>query len=297
MKTVTRIALSLILIAFVCADAPCQSISGVVNSYYTVTAVNSVSNTLTVDNASGLSNGQPVMIIQMKGASITTTNSAAYGNIAAVGDAGNYEFNIVCSISGNNVLLQDKLLNAYDATGQVQLVAYNTYASVTIAGTVNAKAWDPVAGKGGVVVVAATNTITLNANVDVSGQGFQGGALVNWPVPPYNCDWFVNVNAYYYDTATSGDNTGGKKGEGIAAYVANEHFGMGKLANGGGGGNNANAGGAGGGNYGAGGAGGTRAGETTLDCHAQYAGVGGISLAGYGYSTGVNRIFFGGGGG
>ncbi len=65
----------------------------------------------------------------------------------------------------------------------------------------------------------------------------------------------------------------------------------------GGGGDNANSGGAGGGNYGAGGAGGTRAGETFFDCHAQFPGVGGTSLAAYGYTLGANRIFLGGGGG
>jgi hypothetical protein len=95
----------------------------------------------------------------------------------------------------------------------------------------------------------------------------------------------------------SGNITAGKKGEGITGYILNEEYARGKLANGGGGGNNANTGGGGGGNYGAGGLGGKRAGETLGQCHGQYPGVGGSGLSSYGYSTGVNRIFFGGGGG
>jgi len=287
----------LILTALYCGDARCQTVSGVVNSYFAVTAVNTASNTVTVTNAAGLYNGEPILLIQMKGATVNGSNSASYGSITAVNDAGNYEFNTICSISGNEVYLQNKLVNAYDPTGNVQLVSYTSYASVTVTGTINAQAWSSTTGTGGVVVLAATNSITLNANVDVSGQGFQGGVLVNYAIPPYNCSWAVPVSGYYYNDPGSGFNTAGTKGEGIADTIANEADGMGMLANGGGGGNNANSGGAGGGNYGAGGAGGTRAGETFFDCHAQYPGIGGASLAAYGYSAGANRLFMGGGGG
>jgi hypothetical protein len=297
MKTLARIALSLILTALYTVGARCQSVSGVINSYFSVTAVNTVSNTVTVTDATGLYNGQPILIIQMKGATINASNTAAYGSVTAVNDAGNYEFNTVCSISGNVVSLQNTMVNAYDPTGNVQLVSYTSYTDVTVTGTINAQPWSSTTGTGGVVVVAATNSITLNANIDVSGQGFQGGVLVNYDIPPYNCSWAITVSGYYYNNPGGGYYTAGTKGEGIADTIANEADGMGMLANGGGGGDNGNSGGAGGGNYGAGGAGGTRAGETFFDCHAQYPGIGGTSLAAYGYTTGVNRIFMGGGGG
>ena len=297
MKTGVRIVLLLVLNALHISDASCQAVSGVVNSYYAISAVSVPSNAVTVDNAAGLYNGEPVLIIQMKGASASGLNTAAYGNITAIGDAGNYEFNTICSITGNQVMLQNKLVNAYDPTGDVQLVAYTSYTDVTVSATVNAQAWDPTTGKGGVVVIAASNSITLNANIDVSGQGFQGGVLVNYAVPPYNCDWATSVNGYFYGDPGSGDYTAGTKGEGIAAMIAGEPDGMGKLANGGGGGNNANTGGAGGANYGAGGNGGQRAGETFFDCHGQYPGIGGASLSTFGYAAGTNRIFMGGGGG
>jgi hypothetical protein len=297
MKTLERIASLVIPLTLYYCGASCQAVSGVVNSYYAISAVAVASNTVTVDNASGLYNGEPVLIIQMKGATIGSANNAGYGAISSINDAGNYEFNTICSITGNQVMLQNKLVNAYDPTGNVQLVSYTSYTSVTVSGTVNATAWDPATGKGGVVVVSATSTITINANIDVSGQGFQGGVLVNYAIPPYNCDWATAVNGYFYGDPGSGDFTAGTKGEGIAAMIAGEPDGRGMLANGGGGGNNANSGGAGGGNYGAGGNGGTRAGETFFDCHGQFPGIGGAGLSGFGYSAGANRIFLGGGGG
>ena len=287
---------------FVCAclranEANAQTASGVVNSYYAVTAVNTTTNTVTVDNAAGLFAGQRVLVIQMKGATIASPSGATYGDITAIGDAGNYEFNTICSVSGNDVTLKATLLNAYDVSGSVQLVSVPTYGSVIVSGTVTASAWDPTTGKGGVVVISATTSIFLNADINVNGQGFLGGALINYPIPPFNCDWATTVNNYYLSAAGSGDYTGGKKGEGITPYILNEECGMGKLANGGGGGNNTNTGGAGGGNYGAGGGGGQRAGESFLKCHGAYPGIGGAGLSSLGYSAGNNRIFLGGGGG
>jgi hypothetical protein len=275
-----------------------QTISGVVNSYYSVTAINTLSNTLTLNTTTGLTAGSKVLIAQMKGATIDGLNNATFGNISAVNGAGEYEFNYICSINGNNVLLKFQLLNSYDPTQQVQLVSVPVYTSVTVSGTLNASPWDPVAGSGGIVVFEATDTVYLNATIDVSGQGYQGGPLVNYPVPPYNCSWAINVNNYFLSVPPSDAfHTGGKKGEGIAYYILNEEYGMGKQANGGGGGNNNNAGGAGGGNYGAGGSGGTRTHESTFSCHGTNPGIGGLSLSAYGYSVAQNRIFFGGGGG
>jgi len=281
----------------VCHYSHGQSVSGILNTYYQVTAVNGVANTVTVDNSAGLAAGQRVLILQAKGAAIAAANTSTYGDITALNNAGGYEFNTICSISGNDVRLRDQLVNAYNATGQVQLVTIPSYSSVVIAGAVTATPWDPVTGKGGVVVVEASGTITLNADIDVSGQGFQGGALVNYPTPVFDCSWTDNVNSYYLPMPASGDITGGRKGEAITGYIVNEEYGRGKLANGGGGGNNANTGGGGGGNYGAGGIGGQRSGESSFQCHGPYPGVGGSSLSSYGYSTGANRIFFGGGGG
>lgn len=275
-----------------------QTASGVVNSYYAISAVNTATNSVTVDNSAGLEPGELVLIHQTKGATIDATNTATFGNITAINDAGNYEFNTVCSITGNEVWLTAKFVNAYDPAGQLQMAAVPAYQSVTISGTITGSPWDPVAGKGGIVALAATDTIFLNADIDVSGQGFIGGALFNYVSPaPYNCGPFDNVNQYFLPLPASGNIEGGKKGEGVAFYITGEEYARGKLANGGGGGNNANSGGAGGGHYGAGGNGGKRSGESAFSCHGQFPGIGGLSLALFGYSTATNRIFLGGGGG
>jgi hypothetical protein len=297
MKTCARIVLLLTLFMLDRRPSHGQSVSGILNTYYHVTAVNGAANSITVDNVSGLAAGQRILILQAKGAAITATNTATYGDVSALNNAGGYEFNLICSISGNEVWMKDQFVNMYSAAGQVQLVTIPSYSSVSIAGTVTAAPWDPVTGKGGVVVLEATGTISLNADIDVSGQGFRGGALVNYPTPTYDCGPLDNVSNYFLPMPASGNITAGRKGEGIADYITNEEYARGKLANGGGGGNNANAGGGGGSNYGAGGLGGKRAGESFGSCHAQYPGVGGSSLASYGYSAGTNRIFFGGGGG
>src|SRR5580692_3725352 len=98
-----------------------QSISGVVNAYYKITAVNTGTSTLTLSNTVGLSPGTKVLIIQMKGATIDSSNTATFGNVTSINDAGNYEFNYICSISGNDVLLQLQLLKNYDPTKEAQM--------------------------------------------------------------------------------------------------------------------------------------------------------------------------------
>ncbi|HVS98388.1 MAG TPA: T9SS type A sorting domain-containing protein [Puia sp.] len=298
MKNGARFVVFMAFTAFHCGIAASQTLlSGTVNSYYSVTAINSATNTVTVDNASGLSVGQRVLLYQAKGAAINTSNASTYGDISAANKAGAYEFNTICTISGNSVWLMYAMVNTYDPAGMVQLVTVPSGSSLTVNGTITSQPWDSLTGKGGIVALEASSVINLNADINVAGQGFEGGTLINWAIPPYNCSWAVPVTAYYLPYVTTGYQTGGRKGEGVAAYIPGQEFGRGKLASGGGGGNNANSGGGGGANYGAGGAGGQRSGEATFDCHAAYPGLGGASVATYGYSTSANRIFLGGGGG
>jgi hypothetical protein len=277
----------------------CQSISGVVNSYYQVTAINIGPNSVTLSSVAGLSPGTKVLLIQMKGATINNANGSTYGNITGINNAGNYEFNIICSITGNDALLKYQLVNSYTVANQVQMVSVPVYSAVTITGPLTSNAWDPVSGTGGIVAIEASTSITIGSSIDVSGLGFQGGALQNYPVPPYDCSWAFPVTDYYTTIPPTGGAyyTAGMKGEGITAYIAGQLYGRGKLASGGGGGNNNNTGGAGGGNYGAGGNGGERTMESFFSCHGTNPGVGGAALSGFGYSGVQNRIFLGGGGG
>lgn len=287
-------ALILLFVSILYTTTIAQSVSGIINSYYKVTGVNIVPNTLTVSSAAGLTPGLKILIIQMKGAVINSSNTSSFGDITSVGNAGNYEINYICGISGNNVLLQYQLLKTYDVSGSVQLIPVPQYNSVTITDTVKPAVWNAVTGTGGVVVLQASDTIFLNSPIDVSGKGFEGGALTNYT----GCVWSTNVTSYTLSSLPADPNTNGaKKGEGVSDFIANGEYGRGKQANGGGGGNNHNTGGGGGSNYGNGGNGGNRSNETFFLCHGTNPGIGGLPLSSYGYTVPNNRIFMGGGGG
>jgi hypothetical protein len=291
--TKALISCYLLITCIISLSAKSQTISGIVNSYYRVTAVNTGSNSVSVSNSSGLTPKTRVLLIQMKGATIDASNSSLYGNITAINNAGNYEINTICDVNGNDLYLEFQMLNSYTSGDTVQLVTVPSYKSVTISDSIKSTPWSSAAATGGIVAIEAADTIFLNSGIDVSGQGFVGGALFNYGTPTYNCSDLDPVTAYYFSIIGTMFQNGGMKGEGIADYLASEEAGRGKLANGGGGGDNQNTGGGGGGNYGDGGSGG----QSTALCPNTSVGVGGLSLSSYGYSTLSNRIFFGGGGG
>src|SRR5579862_4258904 len=117
----------LLIACIIGSSAKAQSISGIVNSYYQVTAINAGTNSVTVSNSSGLTPQARVLLIQMKGATIDASNSSSYGNISAINNAGNYEMNTICSVSGNNVFLEFQMLNSYTPGDTVQLVTVPSY--------------------------------------------------------------------------------------------------------------------------------------------------------------------------
>jgi hypothetical protein len=301
MKTVvlSRLFLSFILFYFTPGKTDAQSISGVINSYHRVTAINTVTNTLTLTSVAGLSIDTKVLIIQMKGATINNTNTASFGNLTAINNAGNYEVNFVCGIAGNDVLLSLPLARTYTVAGAVQLVSIPIYNSVTVTGTVTGQAWNNASGTGGVIALEA-QTIFLNSNIDATGIGFAPGGLVNYANGPYDCSPAIAVPDYALPLMPAGSPQyvqAAPKGEGIAAFLTNQEYARGKQANGGGGGNNHNTGGGGGSNYGAGGQGGNKSLESAFQCHGPSPGLGGLSLSGQGYTPGNNRVYLGGGGG
>lgn len=163
---------------------------------------------------------------------------------------------------------------------------------MTLTGTVTALPWD--GQKGGLVVIEVEGTLTFSADINVSGQGFRGGNRSINGGNTSNC----LTNEYH----GSSDDRAGQKGEGIADWPGSNHRAYrGKLANGGGGGNDHNTGGAGGGNYGAGGQGGWTTCGSRGSCPGSNVansgyGLGGAALSSY-LSSANLRLFFGGGGG
>jgi len=266
-----------------------------------VTAI-SGTDKMTVDDITGFNPNDTVMVIQMQGVGILAGISD-YGNINAVfGKPGTHEFMIVQSVTpiigltGDVQFKRDLLPTAYDIRGNIQIVRVPYYDFATVTGTLTCDPWDSNTKKGGVLALIIGRSLKLNADIDVSGKGFKGGAdLVGDGICAQTAP--TTTNRSYPLTFTNA----GLKGEGLALH---DDFGIllfpanakGKGPNftGGGGGNGRYSGGGGGSNSGAGGDGGFE----SNSCAAPLpGGLGGIKAEQLSFPSLVNRLYLGGGGG
>jgi len=286
-----KVSLSLLIVssALIVKSQLNTPISNIINQYTPVLGFDTkCKNMLTVGDATNFKAGDTVLIIQMKGAVIDSSNTAAFGTITDYKNAGNYEFNYIKSKAGNNIELLNTVTRTYDiADGKVQLIRVPYYQNATITSTLTCQAWN--GSTGGVLVLNVQDSIVLNADIDVTGRGFRGGndPFTN-PIPLYCYE-----DQYYYPP---NPDLASEKGEGIAVISTAKSFGKGALANGGGGGNSHNSGGGGGGNIGSGGLGGYQYEFTPCDAIVPFdnRGISGKSLN---YSNATVKIFLGGGGG
>jgi uncharacterized protein (TIGR03382 family) len=205
-----------------------------------------VSNVTTLNSTTfgDLASGDLLMVIQMQGATIDTTNTAAYGNVTAIGNAGNYELVEVSSVNtgANTIALRTALRFAYTTAGRTQVVRVPqpTSLTVTAPGTIVANEWN--GSTGGVVAIYVQGTATINSTISVAGRGFRGGATDNGASG--------NNETGYVSTDLT---RAAERGEGIAGDATiydtlGGRYGRGAAANGGGGGNAHNGGGGGGAN-------------------------------------------------
>src|SRR6185437_3399336 len=125
----------------------------IVNDYYAVTAL--AGSTATVTSIAGtqgihtLAIGDTVLLIQMQGATIDQTNTASFGNVTSVGTAGNYEINVICGISGNQVGFKFALVNSYIPGSGLQIVSHQDGKLATFttpAVGVTGQAWNGTTG-------------------------------------------------------------------------------------------------------------------------------------------------------
>lgn len=277
------------------------SISGVVNRYTPVVDFDYCLSRVTVEDASIVAPGDRVLIIQMKGLTIdrsqpgTATDPVAFGTVLAENNAGLYEFSEVLSISGNVVTLAYQLLNAYTPADGVQMIYVPQYpGDVTVDATLTAADWNGATG--GVLALDASGTLSLAANIDVSGKGFRGGDVT--PMDHNVCPFlglpfgfFMASQPETYDLQF----VAGRKGEGAADF-GDDVRARGAMANGGGGGNRHNGGGGGGGGFAQAGRGGNINSANGCGAGAALGGDGGKSLQAY-LGAGLVRVFLGGGGG
>ncbi len=222
----------------------------IVNCYTAVVVnANSGSTTISTDNACAFECGDLIMIYQAQGATVNTTNTPLYGQVTALNSAGLYEFNYVLSNAGGVLTLQNPLTNTYSAQGKTQVIKVPQYTTLTVApaGSIVAAPWQ-VAGafkRGGLVVIHATGTVTVNGKIDASFAGFKAGAIDQNTSP--------GGNPQIVDFVGNDDSRSAEKGESIAGDATNYdafggRYGKGAIANGGGGGNAHNCGGGGGSN-------------------------------------------------
>ncbi len=249
------------------------TLNTVINQFTTLTAaVSAGASTITVASIAALSSGEAIgggalavgdviLIYQARGASINTTDTPTYGDITAYGNAGNYEFQSVRSVSGNDIGLAP-LDGGSSCTAGVIKRSYSTgaqvirvpqYASLTVGATatVITNAWN--GDTGGVLAMRVQNTLTVNGTITASGLGFRGAPQDNLDRPSGG---FTNL--FFTSDANP---AGGAKGEGIASGAGGTfgtinlpysnpggNFDIGAPANGGGGGGSHNGGGGGGAN-------------------------------------------------
>jgi hypothetical protein len=207
--------------------------------------------------------GTLIMIVQMNGAMITEATDSAYGNssrsdgrgLESIGDAGNYEFNLVSRYEDNTqtIHLNYPLRKTYSyipSRQSYQVIVVPWCDQLTIE-DYTIQPWD--GSIGGIFAVFAYHVV-LNGTVTGIGAGFRGG--ICRPVDP--------GTGSDHDTFADNDAVLGKpnscawKGESIYGVPEMLTYccGKGAPANGGGGGNNIDVGGGGGASFGDGGHGG-----------------------------------------
>jgi Secretion system C-terminal sorting domain len=258
-----------------------------INAYASVSAISGTTLTLSSINQTyhTFNSGDQIIIMQMQDnvAGSNTTNTAAFGTVSTIANAGRYEIATIGSVAGlpGSITITAATSNIYTigSSSSVQIISFRKYGSpdYTTTAAITALPWN---GKiGGVVAMKVAGTLTVAYSITADGAGFRGGSV--------SSNYEVNCEPGVY---ASNSSNYAAKGEGIQVNATGFLYGRSSLGNGGGGGSDDNGGGGGGSNYTAGGQGG--AGWT---CAASPSGgAGGNDISTYIYTS---RVFMGGGGG
>jgi hypothetical protein len=274
---------------FMCSIAKAQtSISGIVNTYHKVIEIVPSKTCLRVGSTIGLGQTEKIMVVQMKGATVSTGNNASFGDTTSLNNAGNYEINTVCAIHGDSVFLFQDLVNNYTVADKLQIVGIPEYYDADVVDTLKASPWNNSTGTGGVLAIICMHNLILHAPVYADTTGYRGGSFL---LSSGTCGNALPASAYFYNASFSNPQNGAYKGEGAYDIPVAQSGGRAAPANGGGGGNNHNNGGGGGANLTTGGIGGGN--YSTIGCTTTLRGLAGKALS----SWNGKKIFFGGGGG
>ncbi|HWK04210.1 MAG TPA: T9SS type A sorting domain-containing protein [Puia sp.] len=206
-----------------------------VNTYYpgSQASVTAGATTILLGNASTSGYGtipisayDIVLIIQMQGAQINSTNGTTYGDGSGTGSgylnnaqliAGQMEYAVAASavpLTGGTLTVQSGLTHSYknvnfgtDGQYRYQVIRIPVYYNATLGANIKPPGWNGAAG--GIFALYVSYTLNMNGHtIDASSAGFRGGGGVAYSG--------VGSGANTYYTAPSANKAGGSKGEGIA---------------------------------------------------------------------------------
>ena len=227
-----------------CPTSSTQTLNTYPNTYYPATAnANAGTTSISLGNAIGatpIAASDILLVIQMQGAQITSSNTNIYGDgVGPSGtgylnnanlSAGKMEYVVAASAvaltGGTRTLtIQSPLVNSYKNAGYVagtngqytfQVIRVPVYYNLTLGATITPPAWN--GSTGGVVVLYVTQTLNMNGHtIDASGAGFRGGGGKQ-----FSNGGGSGVYTDYIAMSTA--NANGAKGEGIAGtprYINN----------------------------------------------------------------------------
>jgi len=227
---IRHLVLLQVLIFCALISASQTNISGIVNSYYKVIEIIPAKACVRLNTVVGLAHLQKTLLIQMKGASVNTTNTSSFGDTTSLNNAGNYEIAIICAIDGDSVFMFHNFLNNYTVADKVQLVKFGEYYSANVIDTLKAAPWNNTSGTGGVIAISVSQDLTLNAPIYADSSGFRGGAYV---LSNGSCSNFFAATGYFYNASLAAPQNGAYKGESVFDFPINQSGGRGAPANGG----------------------------------------------------------------
>ena len=242
--------------------SPQKDISGIINNISSRVNTIEAADAVILDDVSGFSDGDTVLVIQMKGVSSQISQTSGFGQEDGYLEGqpgeygvGYYEFIVIeqVELGPNRITFRNNLsgFDKYDVEGSVQVLKVPSYENARVTDELTCSEWDSVSGTGGVLALIVNKQLELDADIDVSGKGFRGGDSTVIDGTP-----LVDPN-YYYPVAST---VAGYKGEGHATHALGSPIdittlwkGRGALYTGGGGATGEFSGGGGGASFGEGG--------------------------------------------
>ena len=269
-----------------------KSLGGVINKYARVKSMGTDYVIIKDDEENAgqfadfeFSDGDTVMLIQMKGLMIDVPETGSFGNYQGpIGNPGQHEFLVVDSVESatKRIVFKRNILNTtFSPANGLQIVTVPTYHEAIVNSILTCAQWDSTKRTGGVLVSIIGKSLTLNADINVTGNGFLGGAKI---LSNGFCAEDLGMSKLAY---TAASDSGGFKGESPVsrAFISASDKppiypkyakGYGANFTGGGGSRGRFSGAGGGGNYGLGGGDG---GRENLNCTVEYSGgIGGKEL-------------------